>query len=144
VPGASKVWENCSLVSSTGDLNFCSALTMLCGTSSRLVHVTVEPAATAAIGDQAWLAENRAKNIATRERLTEGLSKLGFALIPSQSNFVWCTHPRHPAKPLYEQLKQNRILIRYMNYPGWSDGLRISVGTDEQIEALLTLLKTMV
>src|SRR6478752_3404139 len=45
-------------------------------------------AATAAIGDQAWLAENRAKNIATRERLAEGLSKLGFAVIPSQSNFV--------------------------------------------------------
>ncbi|MGI8978284.1 MAG: histidinol-phosphate transaminase [Pirellulaceae bacterium] len=101
-------------------------------------------AATAAIGDQAWLAENRAKNIATRERLSAGLSQLGFTVIPSQSNFVWCIHPRHPTQPLYEQLKQNRILVRYMNYPGWGDGLRISVGTDEQIEALLTLLKTMV
>ena len=49
MPGVSKVWENCSSVSSTGDLNFCSVLTMLCGTSSRLVHVTVEPTATAVV-----------------------------------------------------------------------------------------------
>ena len=41
------------------------------------------------------------------------------------------------AKPLYEQLKAAHVLVRYMNYAGWSDGLRISVGTDEQIEALL-------
>lgn len=101
-------------------------------------------AATAAIGDQAWLAENRARNIATRGRLAAGMARLGFTVIPSQSNFVWCSHPAHPAKPLYEQLKQNRILVRYMNYPGWSDGLRISVGTDEQIEALFSLLRTLI
>lgn len=99
-------------------------------------------AATAAIDDTAWLAENRHKIIATRSRLTAGLQELGFAVIPSQANFVWCTHPRHAARPLYETLKAAHILIRYMNYPGWSDGLRISVGTDEQNEALLGTLVT--
>ena len=44
---------------------------------------------------------------------------------------------RQRRKPLYEQLKAAHVLVRYMNYPGWGDGLRISVGTDEQIDALL-------
>jgi histidinol-phosphate aminotransferase len=101
-------------------------------------------AATAAIDDQGWLADNRRKIVATRERLEAGLKDLGFDVVPSQANFVWCTHPRQAAKALYEQLKAAQILVRYMNYPGWGDGLRISVGNDEQIEALLGLLKTMV
>ena len=46
-------------------------------------------------------------------------------------------------KLLYEQLKQNGILVRYMVYPGWSDGLRISVGSDEQIDALLVVMKQL-
>jgi histidinol-phosphate aminotransferase len=101
-------------------------------------------AATAAIDDCRWLAENRGKIVATRARLAAGLAELGFAVIPSQANFVWCTHPRHAAKSIYEKLKAAHILVRYMNYPGWSDGLRISVGTDEQNQALLALLKGMI
>src|SRR5262245_36655671 len=92
-------------------------------------------AATAAIDDQDWLRENMAKITATRQRLIEGLQKLSMTVIPSQANFIWCTHPSKAAKPIYEQLKAQRILVRYMNYEGWGDGLRISVGTDEQIEA---------
>jgi histidinol-phosphate aminotransferase len=101
-------------------------------------------AATAAIDDQAWLADNCGKIVATRGRLSRGLAELGFEIIPSQANFVWATHPRHAAKPLYEQLKTAHVLVRYMNYPGWSEGLRISVGTDEQNDALLSLLAGMV
>jgi len=101
-------------------------------------------AATAAIDDQAWLAENRRKVLATRQRLTAGLRTLGFNAVESQANFVWAPHPHLPVRPLYEQLKQNRILVRYMDYAGWGDGLRISVGTDDQIDACLALLKTMI
>jgi histidinol-phosphate aminotransferase len=101
-------------------------------------------AATAAIDDTAWLAENREKIIGTRQRLEGGLRELGFSVIPSQANFVWCTHPTNEAKALYEELKRAHVLVRYMNYPGWGDGLRISVGTDEQNEALLALLKAMI
>jgi histidinol-phosphate aminotransferase len=100
-------------------------------------------AATAAIDDTAWLAENRRKIVATRGRLAGGLSQLGFDVIPSQANFVWAIHPHWPAKRLYDQLKAAHVLVRYMNYPGWSDGLRISVGTDDQNEALITLLAPM-
>jgi histidinol-phosphate aminotransferase len=101
-------------------------------------------AATAAIDDEAWLADNRGKIVATRGRLEAGLSALGFDAVPSQANFVWCTHSRHVAKTLYEKLKAAHVLVRYMNYPGWSDGLRISVGTDDQIDALLGLLTSIV
>jgi len=100
--------------------------------------------ATAAIDDQVWLRETVSKIRATRRRLADGLAGLGFSVLPSQANFVWCTHPSHAAVTLYERLKQDRVLVRYMSYPGWEDGLRISVGTDEQIEALLALLKAMV
>ncbi len=100
--------------------------------------------ATAAIDDQAWREKNGAKIIATRNRLSAELALLGFSVVPSQANFVWCTHSAQPARPLYEQLKSNRVLVRYMDYPDWGDGLRISVGTDEQIDACLSLLRGMV
>ena len=97
-------------------------------------------AATAAIDDQAWLQENRQKVIATRQRMTERLRELGFDVTDSQANFVWCTRRDRPVQPLYEALKRDQVLIRYMNYPNWGDGLRISVGTDDQIDACLSLL----
>jgi histidinol-phosphate aminotransferase len=100
--------------------------------------------ATAAIDDQAWLAENRRKIIASRARLTAGLLELGFRVIESQANFVWCTHPAKAAQALYEGLKAQRVLVRYMNYAGWEEGLRISVGTDGEIDACLALLRPMI
>lgn len=100
-------------------------------------------AATAAIDDQTWLSETRAKIIATRERLTAGMREMGFCPVASQANFVWCPHPKVPVKPLYEQLKAQRVLVRYMDYAGWGDGLRISIGSDSQIDACLGLLRDM-
>lgn len=100
--------------------------------------------ATAAVDDQAWLANNIAHVRSTREALTSGLRNLGFHVIPSQANFVWCEHPGRNSKEIYEHLKASRILVRYMEYPGWRAGLRISVGTNPQIDALLTLLGTIV
>jgi histidinol-phosphate aminotransferase len=101
-------------------------------------------AATAAIDDQAWLADNRAKILKTRARLVSEMRKLGFMTVDSQANFTWNVHSRLPAQPLYEQLKQRRVLVRYMNYPGWGDGLRVSVGTDAEIDQCLEILKAIV
>jgi histidinol-phosphate aminotransferase len=100
-------------------------------------------AAAAALGDQQWLAECRGKILATRVRLVTLLRQLGFVMPPSQANFVWATHPERPARPLYEALKRRRILVRYMDYPGWGDGLRISVGTDEDVDACLAVLGSL-
>ena len=100
-------------------------------------------AATAAIDDQPWLAECRGRIVATRRRLTDSLREFGFEPVESQANFVWCTHPERPHRPIYEALKSRQILIRFMQYPGWGDGLRITVGTDEEIDAFLACLKTL-
>ena len=100
--------------------------------------------ATAAITDQSWLKENVAKIKSTRQVLQEKLTQLGFEVIPSQANFVWCTHSLTEVKPIYEYLKENRILVRYMSYPNWKEGLRISVGTDDQISACLSLIQDKV
>ena len=97
--------------------------------------------ATAAIDDQAWLQENRGKIIATRERMAEQLGQLGFSVVPSQANFLWCTHERLALRPMYEELKSHRLLVRYMDYADWGDGLRISIGTDDQADACVELLK---
>jgi histidinol-phosphate aminotransferase len=100
-------------------------------------------AATAAIDDQAWLAATRGRILATRGRLAAALAALGFDVLESQANFVWCTHPTRPHRPIYEALKARGILIRFMQYDGFGDGLRITVGTDEEIDAFLDALGTI-
>ena len=96
--------------------------------------------AIAAIDDQAWVAENRAKVVATRARMTRRMREMGFTVPDSQANFVWATRPGVKLKPIYEFLKQNHVLIRYMQYPGITEGIRISVGTDGQIDVCLDLI----
>lgn len=94
-------------------------------------------AATAALEDQDYLRSTRAKIIATRGRLAEGLAKLGFTVTPSQSNFVWARRSDRPVKPIYEELKRRLILVRYMDYGEHGAGLRVTVGTDAEIDRLL-------
>jgi len=97
-------------------------------------------AATAAILDQDYALANRQRILATRLRLENELPSLGFTLTRSQANFVWCRHP-HPVKPMYEALKTQNILIRFMSYLAYGEGLRISVGTDAEIDRLLAALE---
>lgn len=94
-------------------------------------------AATAAIEDQAYYAELRGRILATRGRMTVALTDLGFRVTPSEANFVWCRREDRPVKPIYEELKRRKVLVRYMNYTGYGDGLRISVGTTAEVEKLL-------
>ncbi|KAA5544687.1 histidinol-phosphate transaminase [Roseiconus nitratireducens] len=98
-------------------------------------------AATAAISAQDWLADVIAKIKATRSRTESRLREMGFDVTPSQANFVWCTHPSGRHEQLHEYLKKNQILVRYMNFPDWGDGIRISIGTDEQTEACMMMIE---
>jgi histidinol-phosphate aminotransferase len=98
--------------------------------------------ATAAIEDQEHLRANRAKILATRNRLTKELARLGYDVTPSQANFVWATHRDRPAGPIFRELKLRGILVRYMDYGPHGDGLRITVGTDAEIDRLLAELAT--
>jgi histidinol-phosphate aminotransferase len=100
-------------------------------------------AATAAIEDQGYYADLRAKILATRGRMAVALTELGFQVTPSQANFVWCRREDRPVKPLYEELKRRKVLVRYMSYPDYGDGLRISVGTPAEVEKLLSELKAI-
>ncbi|HTU90654.1 MAG TPA: histidinol-phosphate transaminase [Gemmataceae bacterium] len=97
-------------------------------------------AAAAAIEDQDYFRTIRERILATRGRMEKTLTDLGFLVCPSQANFVWCRRSDRPVKPIYEELKKRNILVRYMNYDGYGDGLRISVGTDEEIDRLLAEL----
>jgi histidinol-phosphate aminotransferase len=94
-------------------------------------------AATAALEDQDYRLATRARILATRGRLSEALRRLGFDVTPSQANFVWCRRGDRPVKPIYEELKRRMILVRYMNYEGHGDGLRITVGSDAEVDRLL-------
>ncbi len=97
--------------------------------------------AQAALEDQDYLKQTRAKIVATRGRMTVELGKLGFDVLPSQANFVWATRSDRLVKPIFEELKRHKVLVRYMNYAGHGDGLRISVGSDAEIDRLLAELK---
>jgi histidinol-phosphate aminotransferase len=100
-------------------------------------------AAAAALDDQDWLRQTTATILATRARLAEAMAGLGFQVTPSQSNFVWCRRSDRPVQPIYEELKRRKILVRWMNYAGYGDGLRVSVGTDAEIDRLLRELASI-
>ena len=102
--------------------------------------------ATAAIDDQEWLAENVKKVVAERDRMESRLAELGFNVTPSQANFVWANHPSGAHGVIYERLKESGLLVRHIQHPGWrggDDGLRVSVGTPEQNDALYSLLSQL-
>lgn len=107
-------------------------------------------AATAALQDQAGMQEHTARIRQTRTRLARELTSLGFEVLPSEANFLWCTHPARPHAELYQALKDRKILVRYMQFPQagpernrhW-DGLRITIGTDPQIDLLLENLRAI-
>lgn len=104
-------------------------------------------AATAAILDQDWMLNNRQMIVNTRQRLASALSSMGFQVSPSEANFIWVTHPSGEHQKIYEQLKAHKILIRMMKFPGatcLTEGLRISIGSDEQIDKTVDALQQIV
>jgi histidinol-phosphate aminotransferase len=107
-------------------------------------------AALAAIDDQDWVRRNVERIRTTRGRLTQSLRDFGFDVVGSQANFVWATRPEGRHREIYESLKQRKILVRYMRFPNAGihasqlvDGLRITVGTDAEIDGLLAALKEL-
>ncbi|MFC5590604.1 histidinol-phosphate transaminase [Sporosarcina soli] len=97
--------------------------------------------AKAAFEDEAYFKESTEKIIATRERVSATLEQLGFHVLPSQANFVFASHETASAESLYKQLKEEGVLVRYFNKPGIDNYLRITIGTDEQMERFVGKLK---
>jgi len=97
-------------------------------------------AAAAALGDQAWLRRHMNHIAQTRERLSRELTALGAHVWPSAANFVLARFSAPPAAEIYRRLKRRGILVRYFAAPRLRDCLRITVGTDAQIDILLAAL----
>ena len=97
----------------------------------------------AAFGDQAHKNANIEKIKTSRRSLVAELKSLGFKVWPSRSNFILAKPADGQAQRLYEALKARGILVRYFNQPRLDDKLRITVGTQEQNDALAEALKEM-
>ena len=100
--------------------------------------------ATEAIKDEAYFEETRAKIIRTRQRVSEDLSKIGFTVAESMANFVFARHETYRAQLLFEQLKERGILVRYFKKPMIENYLRISIGTDEEMDIFIKAVKEII
>ena len=96
--------------------------------------------AAASMKDRPHFQESCSKIIKTRERISAELSDLGFTVLPSKANFVFAK-PEKNAEKLYLELKENGILVRYFNAPRIDGFLRITIGTDEDMDIFFGKLK---
>lgn len=98
-------------------------------------------AGAAALEDETYFKKTIHKIITTRERIKEEFRKLGFVFGDSQSNFLFVKHPQVSAKELSEALRAERIYVRYFSKPRIDQYLRITIGTDEQMDVLVDFLR---
>ena len=102
-------------------------------------RVTIKCGA-AALRDTAYFEETVAKIVKTRENAKSELSARGFEFPDSQSNFIFAKPPKLPAKTVFAELKKRRIYVRFWDKPVIGDYLRITVGTDDEMNALYKAL----
>ncbi len=102
-----------------------------------------EVAAVVAFEDDAYFNECRNKIIATREWTTKELENLGFKVLPSQANFLFAQPMGKDAASVAQYLREHKILVRYFNKPRINQFLRITIGTHEQMQAMIDALKKL-
>ena len=100
-------------------------------------------AAMAALQDMAWMKRNAGRIQRNRAILSRGLKRLGYEVYPSHANFVLARKREQNLKPVYEELKQKNILVRYFDTAELRDCLRITVGTPKEVQALLKELAAL-
>ena len=124
-----------------GDADLIEALTRVKDSfNSYPLGRPAQAGAIASLEDEAWFQQSRARVIEGRERLNRGLVRLGFEVLPSSANFVFARHPAHEGAALAAALRQRAVIVRHFSAPRISDYLRITVGTDAQIDRLLSAL----
>jgi len=97
--------------------------------------------ATAAFEDRDYFEQTRQAVIASREALCLALLELGFMALPSAANFIFVRHPGHDAAALAAALRERHIIVRHFKLPRIDQFLRISIGTDDQCQALVIALQ---
>ena len=98
----------------------------------------------AAVLDSEYYRGTCGKIVKTREKTKQRLSALGFSFPDSAANFIFAEHSSLPADVIFKELKERRILVRHFNRPGIGNYLRITVGTDEEMDALISALGQIV
>jgi histidinol-phosphate aminotransferase len=94
-----------------------------------------------AFRDREYFEETRGKIIRTREWIEKELSKIGFIVIPSKANFLFVAHKNLPAADISSKLREREIYVRHFKKPRIDNYLRISIGSDEEMEFLLKNLR---
>lgn len=94
-----------------------------------------------AVKDERYFKETVNKIIQTRERTKIKLRQLGFVFPDSKSNFIFAAHHDKPAKVIFEELKKRKIYVRYWDKPRINNYLRITIGTDEEMNMLFEALE---
>jgi histidinol-phosphate aminotransferase len=100
-------------------------------------------AAEATLDDLKFYRANFKKIIATREWLSRELTKLGFRVLPSQTNFILAKPPLFPAKDWLQKLREQKILVRWFSAPDVNEYLRITIGTPAEAAALVKAVRTI-
>lgn len=93
------------------------------------------------VADEAYFADKVQKIIDTRERAKVRLGELGFSFPDSMANFLFVTHKQVPAEEIFEALRKEQIYVRYFKQPRLDNYLRISIGTDQEMERLYEFLE---
>jgi len=101
-------------------------------------------AAAATLDDLKHYRANFKKIISTREWLSRELTKLGFRVLPSQTNFILAQPPKFPAKDWLQKLRDEKILVRWFSAPEVRDYLRITIGTRAEAQALVKAARKIV
>ena len=94
-----------------------------------------------AVRDDAYFKTVTAKIVETRERVKKELAQLDFTFPDSRANFIFASHKTVPAEKIFRALREADIYVRYWNKPRISNSMRITIGTDEQMDRLIAFLK---
>lgn len=109
--------------------------------NSYTMNLTAQIAGAKAVEEEAYFQETVKKIIRTREDAKLRLAELGFTFPDSQANFIFASHKTKPAKEIFQALKEANIFVRYFPQERIDNYLRITVGTDEEMEQLFSFLK---
>jgi histidinol-phosphate aminotransferase len=98
-------------------------------------------AGTAALEDTTWMTSNVARIRATRARVTAALRRAGFGVEDSEANFLWVDCTQHGGgRSVYDRLRAGGVLVRFFSGPRLEHGVRVSIGTDSEMDRFLQLL----
>lgn len=96
------------------------------------------------IKEDDYFKDSVSRIVETREETKSRLSELGFTFPDPKGNFIFASHNRIPAKELYQGLKENGIYVRYFDLPRIDNYLRITIGTDEEMDRLIEIMELLI